>query len=85
MLLGSELPQKFWGFAIKAACYICNRLLIRPGKITLEQAFTGKKPRVDHLRVFGCLAYVLKPQELRQKLDANSTKTAFVGYKESTR
>jgi gag-polypeptide of LTR copia-type len=55
MLLGSGLPQKFWGFAIEAACYIRNRLLIRPGKITPEQAFTGKKPRVDHLRVFGCL------------------------------
>ena len=62
MLFASGLPQKFWGFAIKAACYIWNRLLIGPGKITLEQAFTRKLPGIKHLKVFRCLAYVLKPQ-----------------------
>jgi len=41
-------------------------------------------PRINHLRVFRCLAYVLRPQELRLKLDANSIKTIFVGYTEST-
>jgi hypothetical protein len=84
MLFASGLPQKFWGFAIKATCYIRNRLLIRPGKITLEQVFTRKLPGIKYLRVFGCLAYVLKLHELRLKLDLNSTKTIFVGYKEST-
>jgi hypothetical protein len=84
MLFASGLPQKFWGFAIEAACYIRNRLPIGPGKITPEQAFTGKLPGIKHLRVFGCLAYVLKPYELRLKLDPNSTKTIFVGYEEST-
>src|SRR5277367_1807588 len=78
MLLASRLPQKFWGFAIETACYIRNRLPIGPGKMTPEQAFTGKKPWINHLRVFGCLAYVLRPQEQRLKLDANSIKTAFV-------
>jgi hypothetical protein len=53
--------------------------------MTLEEAFTGKKPNIAHLRVFGCLAYVLKPQELQLKLDPNSYKTAFVGYEESAR
>jgi hypothetical protein len=84
MLLASGLPQKFWGFAIETACYIRNRLPISYRKMTLEEAFTGKKPDISHLRVFGCLAYVLKPQELRLKLDPNSYKTAFVGYEEST-
>jgi hypothetical protein len=85
MLFALGLPQKFWGFAIKAACYIRNRLPIGPGKITLEQAFTRKLLGINNLRVFGCLAYVLKPYELRLKLDPNSTKTIFVGYEESTR
>ena len=44
MLLASGLPQKFWGFAIEAACYIRNRLPIGPRQMTPEQAFTGKKP-----------------------------------------
>ena len=85
MLLASGLPQRFWGFAIEAACYIRNRLPIRHGRITPEEAFTGKKPKIDHLRVFGCLAYVLKPHELRHKFDPNLAKTAFVGYEASTR
>jgi hypothetical protein len=42
-------------------------------------------PGIKHLRVFRCLAYVLKPHKLHLKLDLNSTKTIFVGYKESTR
>jgi hypothetical protein len=74
----------FWGFAIKAACYIRNRLPIGPGKITLEQAFISNMPGINYLWVFRCLAYVLRPQELRLKLDANSIKTIFVGYAEST-
>jgi hypothetical protein len=84
MLFTSSLLQKFWGFAIKATCYIRNRLLIRPGKITLKQAFTRKLLGIKHLRVFGCLAYVLKLHKLYLKLDPNFTKTIFVGYKEST-
>jgi hypothetical protein len=74
----------FWGFAIEAACYIRNRLPIGLGKITLEQAFTGNMLGINYLRVFRCLAYVLRPQELCLKLDANSIKTIFVGYAEST-
>jgi hypothetical protein len=52
--------------------------------MTPKEAFTRKRPKIDHLRVFRCLAYVLKPHELRIKLDSNSAKAAFVGYKEST-
>src|SRR5277367_6350983 len=84
MLLASGLPQKFWGFAIEAACYIRNRLPISLGKITPFEAFFGKRPNLSKLKVFGCLAYVLKPQEIRLKLDPNSYPTAFIGYEEST-
>jgi hypothetical protein len=85
MLFESELPQRFWGFAIEAACYIRNRLPISPGQITPFEAFFGKRPNLKDLKVFGCLAYVLKPGELRLKLDPNSYPTAFIGYEESTR
>ena len=37
--------------------------------MTPEQKFTGKKPDLSHLKVFGCLAYVHIPDELRSKLD----------------
>src|SRR5690606_38731481 len=38
------------------------------------------KPRLDHLRVFGCLSFVLIPGEMRNKLEANSTRAMFIGY-----
>src|SRR5579862_8087230 len=85
MLFELGLLQRFWGFAIEAACYIQNRLPISPGRITPFEAFFGKRPNLKDLKVFGCLAYVLKPDELRLKLDANSYPTAFIGYEESTR
>ena len=37
--------------------------------MTPEEKFTGKKPDLSHLKVFGCLAYVHIPDVLRSKLD----------------
>ena len=48
--------------------------------ITPEQQFTGTKPDVSHLKVFGCIAYVHVPDELRTKLDPKAKKCIFVGY-----
>ena len=38
------------------------------------------KSSLDHLRVFGCLCFVLIPGEQRNKLDAKSSKAMFIGY-----
>jgi len=40
--------------------------------MTLEEKFTGKKPDVSHLRVFGCIAYVHVLDEKRSKLGLKS-------------
>ena len=44
-----------------------------------EQKFTGTKPNVAHLKVFGCIAYVHVPDELRTKLDPKVEKCIFIG------
>ena len=44
------------------------------------ELFTGKKPAVGHLRVWGCRAFVHVPDEKRKKLDAKSVECMFVGY-----
>ena len=38
------------------------------------------KPRVDHLRVFGSIAYAHVPDHGRFKLDDRSEKHVFIGY-----
>jgi len=48
--------------------------------MTLEEKFTGKKPNVSHLKVFGCIAYVHIPNEKRSELDPKADKCIFIGY-----
>ena len=48
--------------------------------VTPEEKYTGRKPDLSHLKVFGCIAYVHVPDELRRKLDPKAEKCIFVGY-----
>ena len=42
--------------------------------------FSGVKPYVDNIRVFGSLGYVYTPFDKRTKLEATSKRCVFVGY-----
>jgi hypothetical protein len=42
--------------------------------------FTGKKPEVSHLKIFGCPVFIHIPKEKRNKLDPSGKKGIFVGY-----
>jgi hypothetical protein len=42
--------------------------------------FTGKKPKVSHLKIFGCPMFIHIPKEKRNKLDPSGKKGIFVGY-----
>lgn len=39
----------------------------------------GVKPKVNHLRIFGCLVYVHVPKEKKKKLESSRKKGTFVG------
>ena len=82
MLHGANLPKGFWGEAVMAANYLKNR---SPHKALKEEAtpleaYSGYKPYVGHLRVFGCTASVLVPEQRRTKLDIRFWRGVFVGY-----
>ena len=49
---------------------------------TPEEVFSGKKPEVSHLRIFGCPVYIHIPKEKRKKLDPSGKKGIFMGYSE---
>ena len=51
----------------------------------MEEAFLGNKPCVDHLRIFGFLAYIHIPKDKRKKLDSTSLKGIFVAYSLSSK
>jgi hypothetical protein len=53
--------------------------------MTPEEAFSGKKPNVEHLRIFRCPVYIHIPKDKRKKLEPSGKKGIFVGYSESSR
>lgn len=52
---------------------------------TPHKAWSGEKPYVDQLRVWGCLTHVHVPKEKRSKLDEKSTPCIFIGISEESK
>jgi hypothetical protein len=86
MLNGVELGQEFWAKAVGIACYLVNR---SPSSVlddkTPHKVWTSQTPSLEHLRVFGCDAFVHVPKENRSKLDNKVEKCIFMGYKDGVK
>jgi len=52
---------------------------------TLQEAWTGRKPDVSHLRVFGYKTFAHILDEKRSKLESKSMPCVFLGYCEGTK
>ena len=86
MLHAQNLDKSFWAEAVVNAVYTRNRCPTRVlDSITPEEAWSGRRPCIAHMRVFGCVAYAMVPDEQRGKLDAKGTKCLFLGYCEGTK
>jgi len=58
MLKPKSMPKEFWAEAISCAVYLFNRSPTKNVKgQTPEEAWSGVKPRVNHFKVFGSIAY----------------------------
>ncbi|MCO5592728.1 hypothetical protein L7F22_046731 [Adiantum nelumboides] len=81
MLKTKSLPHKLWMEAVACATHVLNKLPTRAlKKITPYEAWYDRKPSVNYLCFFGCLAYASIPQQLRGKLDDKAVKCILVGY-----
>ena len=81
MMFHTNVPKRFWGDAVQTACYLINRVPTKIlGDLSPFEVLNKSKPFLDHLRVFGCVCYVMTPGEQRNKLEARSTKAMFIGY-----
>ena len=81
MLVDAELPHRFWAEALSTAAYLVNRSPTKAlGDKTPFEAWYGKKPSVEHLKVFGCIAYSHVAKDERKKLDPKAKKCIFLGY-----
>lgn len=81
LLLQSNLSKEMWGEAVLTAAYFGNRLPTHANiKKTPIELWTGSKPNLNNIRIFGCVAFAHIPDQLRHKLDSKSKKCIFVGY-----
>ncbi|GBO24667.1 hypothetical protein AVEN_264110-1, partial [Araneus ventricosus] len=80
LLKSSGVAQKVWGKALVCITYTWNRVCHKDGNKTPFEKYSGKKSSVSHLKLFGCLAYVDVPKQIRKKLDMRSKLGIVMGY-----
>jgi len=86
MILAQRLELEFWGEAVNMAMYIKNRCPTKAlDSKTPQEAWSGRKPHVSHLRVFGCKAFAHVLDENRTKLESKFMPCVFLGYYEGTK
>jgi hypothetical protein len=84
MLELSHGPMELWGEAALTAIYIRNLVGVKDGQQkTANQLWhtdPTMKESIQHLRVWGCDAWVHIPEGMRTKLDPRARKCVFIGY-----
>ena len=70
-----------WEEATRTTVYVQNHT---PNRVldnkTREEAFSGEKPEVIHIRIFGCPVYIHISKEKMTKLEPSMRKVIFIGY-----
>ncbi|KAJ9551621.1 hypothetical protein OSB04_015666 [Centaurea solstitialis] len=80
ILKAKQVPNYLWGEAVNHSTYIINRIPTRALKeATPYQLYYGRKPDIEHMRVFGCIAYAKVAGPFLKKLDDRSRKTVHLG------
>ena len=83
LLTRGRIPKSFWLEAVNWSIHILNRSpTFAVQNMTPKEAWSGRKPVVDHFKIFGCIAYAHIPDEKRKKLDDNGEKYVFLGVSE---
>ncbi|KAL0368210.1 UNVERIFIED_CONTAM: Retrovirus-related Pol polyprotein from transposon TNT 1-94 [Sesamum calycinum] len=85
MVSNSTLPESLWGEAPKTAVYILNRVPTKATNKTPYELWTGNKPSLKHLHIWGCPAEARPYRPNEKKLDSRSVSCYFVGYSERSR
>ncbi|CAI7826037.1 unnamed protein product [Closterium sp. NIES-54] len=88
LLIEAGLPEYFWPDAVRSACEAKNRALNHVGadKWVPYEEWIGRKPKVDMLRVFGCMCMALVPKHLRHnKLGAKAIWAVHLGMAQNSK
>nr|KAJ0202736.1 hypothetical protein LSAT_V11C500229490 [Lactuca sativa] len=80
MLNQSDKPNNMGGGELLTACYVHNRITSRVIPRSPYELWKCRKPNLDYLKVWGCVAYYRTPDPKRTKLGARANKSIFIGY-----
>ena len=83
MMIYASLLVSFWGYALETTQYLLNLVSSKAISTTPKELWTGWKPSLGHVRIWGSLAHVLKRDP--SKLEARSEVCLFVGYPRGTK
>ncbi|KAH9734849.1 Integrase catalytic domain-containing protein [Citrus sinensis] len=83
MLSYSSLPISFWGLVLETAIYLLNLVPSKSVPKTPIKLWSGRKPSLRHVRIWGSPTHVLKPKA--DKMDSRFEIFMFVGYPKGTR
>ena len=86
MMFDQDLPNYLWPETTSTVVYIqnmCPHAILKDK--TPEEVFSGIKPEVGHLRIFGCLVYIHVLKEKRTKMEPSGKKGVFVGCSENSK
>lgn len=81
MISGADLNKSFWGEAVLTATYLINRTPTKAlnNNKTPYELWHNKKPRLNHLRIFGSTVY-MHNKTRKTKFEEKSLKCILVGY-----
>src|SRR4030043_400679 len=86
MIHETKMAAYFWAEAVNTACYVQNRIYIRPilNKTSYE-LFKGRKPSISYFHQFGCTCYILNNKHYLKKFSAKAQRGIFIGYSERSK
>ena len=85
MLSYSTIPLSLWMHALKTIVYLHNRVRSKVVPKTPYELWTGRKPSLRHLHVWGCLAEVKVYNPHEKKFGARTISGFFIGYPEKSK
>ena len=81
-----HVPNYLWGEAVNHSTNLINRVYTRVlGDTTPYEQLYKRKPNLENVRIFGCLAHAKVEPVNQKKLDARSRPLVHVGSEPGTK
>lgn len=85
LLFDAKLDKSFWAEAVNTTVYLRNRTLASGLNKVPYELWTGRKPDLSHIRVFGSTAMIHIPKIKRTKWDQKAEQCILLGYADNTK